>query len=110
MVLWGGSSDVCVILNIQDASKDLENGLVKDGNFFLECIHNCGHAVPPFEPPPGSSKFKALWQFALDHPFWLKAGQSPYSSGLPSDLPEWCAIGQGSATPRTGECLEGPGC
>ncbi len=110
-VLWGGPTDSCFgILNFEQASKDLEDHLTSDGHFFLECIHNCGHAVPPFEPPPGSSKFKALWQFALDHPFWAKPGQSPYLSGLPADLPPWCGIGQGSAVPASGPCPDPPGC
>jgi hypothetical protein len=110
-VLWGGPTDNCFgVMNFVETSGDLETQLQSEGHFFLECIHNCGHAVPPFDPPPGSSRYKALWQFALDHPFWLEAGQSPYAQSLPGDLPEWCAVGKGSATPREGECTEPPGC
>jgi hypothetical protein len=110
-VLWGGPTDNCFgVMNFVETSHDLEENLTSGGHFFLECIHNCGHGVPPFEPPAGESKFQSLWQFALDHPFWLKPGESPYSSGLPSDLPPWCAIGEGSATPATGACPEPPGC
>jgi predicted esterase len=110
-VLWGGPTDNCFgVMNFVETSGDLETQLDAGGHFFLECIHNCGHSVPPFEPPAGSSKFKALWQFALDHPFWYGPGDSPYNTDLPGDLPEWCAIGKGSATPRVGECTEEPGC
>jgi len=106
-VLWGGPTDVCGgLLNFTDISHDLEMNLTSGGHFFLECIHNCGHAVPPFDPPPGESKFKSLWQFALDHPFWLDPGESPYKAGLPGDLPAWCGIGMNSATPRTGTCTD----
>jgi len=106
-VLWGGPTDVCGgVLNFTDISHDLEMHLTTGGHFFVECIHNCGHSVPPFDPPPGGTQFKALWQFALDHPFWLDPGESPYERGLPADLPAWCGIGMGSATPRTGMCID----
>ena len=106
-VLWGGPTDVCGgLLNFGDISHDLETHLTMGGHFFLECVHNCGHAVPPFEAPPMESKFKSLWQFGLDHPFWLDPGESPYSSSLPGDLPTWCGVGMGGATPRTGTCTD----
>jgi hypothetical protein len=109
-VLWGGPNDSCVVINFQQASQTLEQSLVADCDFVVECIHNCGHGVPPFDPDAGSSAFAGLWQFALDHPYWLPAGTSPYTTrGLPSSLPSWCAIGVGNATPRTGSC-NAPGC
>ena len=106
-VLWGGPTDVCGgLLNFTDISHDLETHLAAGNHFFVECVHNCGHSVPPFEPPPGESKFKSLWQFSLDHPFWLDPGESPYQNGLPADLPAWCGVGMGGATPRTGMCTD----
>ncbi|MCB9582512.1 MAG: hypothetical protein H6717_36080 [Polyangiaceae bacterium] len=105
MVLWGGPQDICVLQQFQVLSLTLEQNLTQDGSFFLECIHNCAHAEPPFEPPAGYSKYAGLWQFALDHPYWLPKGYSPYTSqGLPVSVPPWCGIGAGSATPRTGAC------
>src|SRR6185312_3006531 len=93
------------VMDFEATSQNLEQNLEDGGHFVVECVHNCGHAVPPFEPPPGLSKFNAMWNFVLDHPFWLTPGQSPYTSaGLPSGMPEWCGVGPGSATPRTGEC------
>jgi predicted esterase len=106
-VLWGGPTDVCGgLLNFTDISHDLEMQLTTNGHFFVECVHNCGHAVPPFDAPPDGTKFQSLWQFALDHPFWLNPGESPYQGGLPAGLPDWCGIGMGGATPRTGTCTD----
>ncbi|MBI1745893.1 MAG: hypothetical protein HYR55_04805 [Acidobacteria bacterium] len=112
MVLWGGPSNGCYgILDIQTMSMALESALVQRGNFFIECIHNCGHSEPPLEPPPGLSKYAAMWQFAFDHPFWLDAGESPYNeTGIPEAFPTWCGIGQDGSTPRTGDCPNPPGC
>jgi hypothetical protein len=110
-VLWGGTTDSCAgLLNFQDISHDLEMNLTTNGHFFLECVHNCGHSVPPFVAPAGESTFKSLWQFGLDHPFWLYPGESPYETGLPADLPEWCGVGMGGATPRTGTCIDQSQC
>jgi len=108
LVLWGGPSDFCG-LSFASTSAYLEEGLVSDGHFFVECIHNCSHAQPPMEPPEGQSAYASLWKFMLDHPYWLDDGESPYlATGLPAEYPEWCGIGQGSAVIRTGECESGP--
>jgi len=110
LVLWGGSADVCVVFSFTDTSRTLEQELVQDGHFVLECVHNCGHALPPFEPPPGESGFAPIWEFPLNHPYWLEDGASPYLDGLPANLPPWCSTGAGNATPRTGVCDEPSQC
>jgi predicted esterase len=112
MVLWGGDTDSCFgVMNFDDASQTLEADLSAGGHFYLECIHNCGHAKPPLDVPPDVPAFAPLWQFVLDHPYWLKPGDSPYAAdGLPALLPSWCDIGQGSAVQRTGSCPDAPGC
>ena len=102
MVLWGGPNDLFPpqfpILLFETLSKNLEQGLATDGHFIVECIHNCGHAVPPFEYMP---PLEIVWRFLLDHPFWESRGVSVYTtSGLPKSAPTWCAIGKGNATPR----------
>jgi predicted esterase len=115
IVLWGGdgppsmdgSKDIlgCVGLGMDFsvASHDLETGLDAAGQFLIECRHNCGHVEPPLDAPPGLSKYAGIWEFALNHPFWLAPGASPYlQSGLPAGLPQWCAIGAGNSTPRSG--------
>lgn len=107
IVLWGGPTDFCGI-TFQTTSRYLEDALVADGHFFVECIHNCSHSEPPLVPPAGESKYEAIWAFPLHHPFWLRPGESPYQvTGLPSNMPVWCGIGPGSATIRDGECEGG---
>ncbi len=110
MVLWGGPTDTCVAINFTMTSQDLEAGLVADGHSVLECIHNCGHTEPPFTAPEGITKFAFLWEFFLDHPYWLADGESPWDAGLPEGAIEWCAMGVGNATPREGECDDGGDC
>lgn len=115
IVLWGGDGapamdgvkDILgcfgIGMDFSVASSTLESALAADGHFFVECKHNCGHVEPPFETPTGESKFAGMWEFALDHPFWLPAGQSPFlEHGLPSTMPAWCGIGVHGATPRSG--------
>ena len=106
LVLWGGPTDTCGgLLSFNTLSATLEKELEADGHFFLECVHNCGHSEPPMAGAAGFSKYQSLWQFVMDHPYWLPKGESPYlTDGLPKVMPEWCGIGKGSATPRTGAC------
>ena len=53
--------------------------MTADGQFLVECVHNCGHAVPPVDAPPGESQFAGdLGSSPFNHPYWLPAGQSPY--------------------------------
>jgi predicted esterase len=110
IVLWGGPTDTCAgVFSFESLSKTLEDELTAGGHFFLECIHNCGHSEPPFEG--AASKYSGLWQFVLDHPFWLAPGTSPYAGGnFPAGMPEWCGIGKGGATPRTGPCADPSQC
>ena len=113
LVLWGGDTDACVVgpvsLPFKDISANLENELTKDGHFFVECVHNCGHSEPPLTGQ--TSKFQGLWDFVLDHPYWVPAGKSSYQTGgLPKTLPPWCGIGKGSATPPTTTCTNPSQC
>lgn len=110
LVLWGGPTDTCIALDFETTSMNLEADLEAGGHFFVECIHNCGHAEPPFDVPGAPTPFAPIWQFALDHPYWLAPGESPYADGLPTSLPTWCGIGAGSAEPREGEGCPEPGC
>lgn len=105
LVLWGGEGDFCIAVDFQQTSQDLEKNLVDGGHFVVECIHNCNHSTPPFEVPEGMTDFAPLWDFLLDHPYWLKAGESPYNEqGLPPSMPTWCAVGVGNAVPPAEVC------
>ncbi len=99
---WGGSTDSCGGVSFEAGSHALGSKLEAQGSFVVECVHNCGHAAPPVDPMVG---LRVLYKFVLDHPYWLPAGASPWTStGLPTGTPEWCGIGVGGATPRTGSC------
>jgi hypothetical protein len=106
IVLWGGMCDQCVVIDFEPASQNLEDVLTSEGSFFVECVHNCEHAQPPFDAPSGLTVYAAFWDFVYDHPKWLPAGRSPYETrGLPSSFPSWCsARGKGTAVERTGTC------
>ena len=112
IVLWGGKGPPTMVtkdilgcfsigMDFSVASQALETGMTADGHFLIECVHNCGHAVPPIAAPPGQSQFAGLWEFLFNHPYWLPAGQSPYMKSGLQDLPAWCAIGQNNAVPRS---------
>ena len=114
LVLWGGDGppgmdgvkDILgcagIGMDFAVASRALESGLTAGGQFFLECRHNCGHVEPPIDPYMDQSKYAGIWQFALDHPFWLQAGTSPWQKAIPPTMPAWCGIGANGDTPRSG--------
>lgn len=93
LVLWGGPSD-WLGLSFQDASTRYRDALIADHHFVVTCTHDKGHAMPPIPSPgDGTTKFKPLWEFMLDHTYGLPAGTSPYQkTGLPKDMPSWCKI------------------
>jgi predicted esterase len=110
LMIWGGDADSCITVDFQASSMALEAELAAAGHSIIECIHNCGHGVPPFEDGDGLLSAAPLWQYFLNHPHWLTAGNSPYKwDGIPDSFPEWCGVGAGSATRRTGACNE-PAC
>lgn len=92
-VLNGGSGD-WLGLDFHGASERYVEALQEDGHFVVACEHDAGHDMPPMEAPvEGGTKFHALWQFMLDHPYGTAAGTSPYDeTGLPETYPEWCWI------------------
>jgi predicted esterase len=105
MVLWGGPDDFCIAVDFNVTSMTLEEKLDADNHFVVECVHNCTHATPPFQPPDNLPTYAAMWRFFLDHPYWLGDGESWYDTyGLPDFYPEWCAVGTGNAEIRVGEC------
>ncbi len=107
LVLWGGPGDTCGPFSFESASQALERSLSRDGHAVVECIHNCGHALPPFE---SGDPFLPIVDFGLQHPRWLADGESPYSTALPDFYPSWCALGVGRAARRTGACAAPSAC
>jgi predicted esterase len=106
MVVWGGAGDSCV-LDFDTASRNLIGELASNGHAIESCIHNCGHSVPPVDDP--QTGLAVLYRFALDHPYWLVAGETPYrATGLPDNTPSWCALGD-TAVERVGECTSDHG-
>lgn len=92
LVLWGGPNDHFV-LDFQAASQRYRDNLRCDHHFVVQCVHDAGHAVPPLPVPDGGTRFGAIWQFLLDHPYGMGPDQSPYlDGGLPSSMPPWCNI------------------
>jgi hypothetical protein len=93
IVLWGGEHDWLGV-DFEAASMAYRDALIGDGHFVVECVHDQGHAVPPIEPPPGSTKLAFLWRFMLDHPYAVPAPTSPWQqAGMPSSLaPSWCRL------------------
>ena len=111
LVLWGGPRDRCALLDFDSASLALERRLAGSGHFVVECVHNCGHGeLPADEFAAERGSFAPIWEFMLNHPYWLEEGTSPYGvAGLPESFPDWCAVGAGNAQIRQGSCLA-PGC
>jgi predicted esterase len=101
LVGWGGPTDF-FLMDFEVASNNLEAELEAAGHFVMECIHNCGHAVPPVDTAAGLG---VLYSFALDHPWWVTGGHSVYTAdGMPEGTPDWCALGAGHAVIREGDC------
>jgi poly(3-hydroxybutyrate) depolymerase len=87
LVLWGGPTDVLGI-NFDTASTAYTSALKGSGRFTVKCIHDKGHVMPPIPvPSDGTTRFKPLWKFLLDHPYGVA---SPYAGGLPAGFPSWC--------------------
>lgn len=108
VVLWGGPDDdypkQLPIMQFDKLSQNLESGMSADGLGMIECVHNCGHTVPPFDTPSSGIRFEALYDFMLSHPYGLADGELAYPDGLPSTFPSWCALGRGNAVPRAELC------
>jgi hypothetical protein len=95
LVAWGGPQDAFYVVNFEQTSTALAGKLV--GHAVMECVHDCGHDMPPFDPP---LRTMPAYRFALDHPYGLPPGTSPYASALPDGFPSWCAYGVGKVVPR----------
>lgn len=95
LVLWGGVTDMLMGFNFDLASRRYRDALRADNHFVVQCIHNMGHGLPPLPPaPPGMTRYHALYQFFLDHPYGMAPNDSPYArlGHVPADFPAFCSI------------------
>lgn len=84
MVTWGGPSDTYGggAVNFEELSEDFSQQLQADGHFVVECVHTRGHTLPP-------DATDLVWGFLSAHTY---GEPSPWESGLPSDVPDWCRV------------------
>ncbi len=82
LVTWGGPSDTYSGFSFDYSSTYFSTELQADGSFVVECEHDNGHTIPP-----GAGAY--AWRFFEDHPMGVTEA---YTSGLPSDYPDWCRI------------------
>lgn len=94
LVLWGGPTDNLGI-NFDLASRRYRDALRGDNHFVVQCMHNSGHGIPPLPPGEmGMTRYRALYQFLLDHPYGMAPGDSPYARAgrVPAFFPAFCSI------------------
>ena len=82
MLIWGGPTDTYNGFSFDQANLQFSEELVADEHFVVECDHGGGH-VPPSAPA------ELTWAFLSEH---RKGEPSPWSDGLPKDLPDYCTI------------------
>lgn len=83
MVTWGGPDDwYGSDVNFEETSLHFSDNLQSDGHFVVQCVHDQGHNLPP-------DATNLVWTFLSAH---VKGAESPWTGGLPSELPAWCEI------------------
>ena len=84
MILHGGANDVFGgVVQFDQLSTQWFNQLRGNGNFAFMCDHGMGHNIPAGFGPDVANFFYA-------HPFGTEP--SPYAAGLPTELPDYCAL------------------
>jgi len=84
--MHGSQSGDVVIVAFADTSRTLDMAAKDHGSFVVNCNHNGGHCAA------SSDLHTAAWEFMKAHPFGTKAANSPWASGIPSGVPEYCEI------------------
>ncbi len=86
MVTWGGETDLygsgSQTVDFAETSQHFSSSLQADGHFVVECVHDRGHDLPP-------NATELVWTFLSAH---VKDAPSPWTSGLPEEMPSWCQI------------------
>ena len=80
--MHGGAADM-VIVTFSQTSKALDDRFAAMGGTVVNCNHGGVHCGA------SSALQTAAWQFMKDHPF---GAPSPYTGGLPSSFPDYCAL------------------
>lgn len=112
LVLWGGCKDMCV-LDMAKMSLAYVLNLTGSGQFTMECVHPCEHGTPPvprLNNDPVEPRYGPIWDFALNHPYWMAPQDSPYLKGLPDVIPQAPRDGTdiGTCGPAPSQCSGGP--
>lgn len=92
LVLWGGPSDE-LGLNFHEASLRYIDELKGDNHFLVRCEHSGGHGAPPPEPGETEPPFAVIFEFILDHPYWLDGTSPLQAEGIPPHWPSYCVPG-----------------
>lgn len=82
ITMHGGPGDV-VIVTFSETSKTLYTAFAAMGGTVVNCNHGGGHCGAP------AALERAAWKFMKDNPF---GAANPYTSGLPSEFPQYCEI------------------
>ncbi|MFT5354815.1 MAG: putative esterase [Polyangiales bacterium] len=78
----GGDRDV-VVIPFAFTSGVLNDLIVENGGFAVECNHGIGHCRSP------AALLERGWDFLEAHPYGTSR---PYAEGLPESFPDYCAI------------------
>lgn len=78
----GGARDV-VVVPFEATSAELNDLIVENGGFAVDCNHGIGHCRSP------ADLIERGWDFLEAHPYGTSR---PYSEGLPDDFPAYCSI------------------
>lgn len=83
MIFWGGKTDCYGQYCFDVPTNAYKKALTDTGHFNFLCDHGGGHSIP-------FKDVAASWRFLSDHPYGTNP--SPYTAGLPPELPSYCAL------------------
>ena len=84
LVTWGGPTDTYGTCSFHDSSLYMIDQLNSDGSTTFACEHTGGHTWP-------SEAVDMARQFFDAHAFGV---ESPWTDGLPDDMPSFCSTTQ----------------
>jgi predicted esterase len=84
--MHGSQSGDVVIVAFADTSRTMDMAAKDHGSFVVNCNHNGGHCAASGE------LHTAAWEFMKAHPYGTTAAKSPWASGIPAGVPDYCEI------------------